>query len=378
MRNEVNVSRLFFANRDAQTRFIVNQGGARAGKTYAIAQMLLERFFSKRNYVLTVSRKSFPALRGSVMRDMFSIMQEWGLYVEDNHKKTVSEYHLPELGNLIEFVSADQPQKIRGRKRDDLWLNEANEFTYEDFFQFNTRTNQQVFIDFNPSDSFHWIYDKLIDRVDTTFIHSTYKDNPFLPKELVKEIEALKHSDPEYWKIYGLGERGNVSGLIYTNWGITEQDFEPDMYGLDFGFNHPTALIGIKENDPYLLMKEIIYERFLTVADIIERIQHLKGKKIVADSARPEMIEELQRAGFWCVPTPKGAGSVKYGIDLMKRYKLRPHVDSSNLIKELKSYKWQEKAGEQRDEPLKLNDDALDAARYAAIELLNHQDFMIY
>lgn len=381
MQLKITATNVYDRNRKATTRFVVNQGSTRSSKTYSLAQMFLLRFFFERtDYVLTVSRKSFPALRGSVMRDMFSIMQEWGLYKEENHRKTVSEYYFPERNNLIEFVSADQPQKIRGRKRNDLWLNEANEFSYEDFFQFNTRTTNQVYIDFNPSDSFHWIYDKLLDRPETSFIHSTYKDNPFLPKELVREIEALKDSDPEYWKIYGLGERGNVSGLIYTNWQTMQEDFEPDMYGLDFGFNHPTALVGIKIQDPFLLVKEIVFERFLTANDLMQLIDSkgLKDKMIVADSARPEMIEEMNRSGYYVKATPKGPGSVKYGIDLVKRYKIKVHQDSHNLQKELKSYKWQEKSGEQRDEPVKLNDDGLDAFRYATTELLNYTELNFY
>jgi phage terminase large subunit len=338
-------------------------------------------FFERTNYTLTISRKSFPALRGSVMRDIFDIMKEWGLYKEDNHKKTVNEYHLPERGNLIEFVSADEPQKMRGRKRTDLWLNEANEFSYEDFFQFNMRTTGQVYIDFNPSDSFHWIYDKLLTKPENecTFIHSTYKDNPFLAKEIVREIEALKDIDPEYWKIYGLGERGNVSGLIFTNWAELHEDFEPTHYGLDFGFNHPTALIGIQVKDPEIYVKEIVYARYLTVGDLAERMKEfgMYGKTIIADSARPEMIEDLNRLGFYVRATPKGAGSVKHGIDLMKRYKMRVHRDSSNIIKELKSYKWIEKAGVQTDEPIKLNNDGIDALRYACTDALTKSDFWV-
>jgi phage terminase large subunit len=328
--NEILTTEIFWRNIEQGNRFVVNQGGTRSGKTYALAQMFLHRFFTRKNYTLTISRKSFPALRGSVMRDIFDIMKEWGLYKEDNHKKTVNEYHLPERGNLIEFVSADEPQKMRGRKRTDLWLNEANEFSYEDFFQFNMRTTGQVYIDFNPSDSFHWIYDKLLTKPETecTFIHSTYKDNPFLAKEIVREIESLKDIDPEMYEVYALGKKIKPRETIFINWEVVK---EAPRYskmlgvGIDWGYsNDECACVWglVNEPDNIIYLKEVFYDKGLSSDDILFKMKEggiQKGFDIICDSSEPRMIDELKKGGFSkSRGVKKEAGSVLYGITEMK------------------------------------------------------------
>lgn len=347
------------------TRIIVNQGGRGSSKTYSIAQLFLTLLVTKQNILLTVARKTLPALKATAMRDFFEIMKSEGIYKEERHNKSDNTYTYGT--NEIEFISVDQPQKVRGRKRHYLWLNEANEFSYEDFRQLNLRTEKQIWLDFNPSDEYHWIYDHILTRPDATLIKSTYKDNPFLDKQIVKEIELLKGLDQNYWRIYGLGERGISEAKVYSHWQYIESlPTSPDetIYGLDFGFNNQTALIRIDLKDQCYFWDELIYESHLTNTDLIDRMRtlNLGNKEIYCDSAEPQRIEELKRAGFNAKPADK---DVNKGIDHIKSHKWYITKRSVNTLKEVKSYSWKTKDDKILDEPIKQNDHAMDAGRYA-------------
>lgn len=349
------------------TRIVVNQGGTRSSKTYSIAQLFLVLLLTKRNTIFTVTRKTLPALRATAMRDFFGIMKEEGIYREELHNKTEFTYRVG--SNEIEFISVDEPQKVRGRKRGYLWMNETNEFSYEDFRQLNLRTEKQIFMDFNPSDEFHWIYDHILTRDDSTLIKSTYKDNPFLDQVIVKEIENLRDLDPNYWRIYGLGERGISEAKIYSHWQYCDDLPEggETIYGLDFGFNHPTALVKIKIVDDRYYWKELLYRSYLTNPEVITLLKDLvpQNEYLYADSENPQDIEEIRRAGFNIKPMKKEAGSVLGGIRHIKSHEWFITKDSVNGLKEVKSYSWKQKDGKNLDEPLKVNDDFLDAGRGA-------------
>jgi phage terminase large subunit len=246
-------------------------------------------------------------------------------------------------------------------------MNEANEFSREDYQQLILRTTGQIYMDYNPSDQFHWIYEDVLTREDCTFIKSTYMDNPFLPAETVREIERLRTQDDNYWRVYGLGERGMSQATIYTHWQYIDRlpkEADEHYYGLDFGFNNPTALVEIAERDQDIFAQELIYESGLTNSDLIKRLDDLKISKqsiIYADSAEPQRIEELKRAGYWVEPADK---DVRKGIDTIKTRSFSITKSSVNLLKEVKSYKWKEKDGQMLDEPVKANDHILDALRY--------------
>jgi phage terminase large subunit len=244
--------------------------------------------------IITITRKQGPALRGSSMRDLFDILNTHDLYSEDNHHKSINEYRF--MGNTIEFVSLDEPQKIRGRKRDLLFINEGNELNWEDFFQLNIRTNERIILDFNPSDEFHWIYDKVIPREDCDFFQTTYLDNPFLEPSLIKEIERLKGTDENYWKIYGLGERGQSRSLIFD---FTTCETIPDTakllgMGLDFGYsNDPTSLVKTYIDGDFMYVEELLYRTEMTNQDIGKQFELLgldRRQEIWADSAEPKSI----------------------------------------------------------------------------------------
>ena len=350
---------------DNDCRFIINQGGSRSSKTYSICQMIIIYCLSNPNKLVSVVRKSFPSLRGSVMRDFFEVMRDLNLYSEQQHQKTTHEYHFPN-GSMVEFFGADDGQKLRGRKRDVLWANESNELDFEEFTQLNMRTTDKLIFDFNPSENFHWLYD-LISRKETILIHSTYKNNPFLGDAQIKEIENLITIDEGYYKIYALGERGTGKTTIYTHWKYYEEktDKSDTYYGLDFGYNHPTSLVEVNVIDNKAYVKQIIYKPGLTSNDLLMLMDFLKvekQKEIICDSARPEIIEDLKRKGYNAKPAIK---DVKDGIDSVKSTELFIHKESLDLIKEIGSYKWKTMGDTILDEPVKIYDDAMDAMRYA-------------
>tara|TARA_R110000803_G_scaffold13153_4_gene37164 strand:+ start:1122 stop:2153 length:1032 start_codon:yes stop_codon:yes gene_type:complete len=335
---------------------------------------------SQTGKVFTIVRKSLPSLKMTAMRDFIEILTNAGLYSEKNHNKSEHIYRLN--GNIIEFVSLDQPQKKRGARRNYLFCNEANELTWEDFFQLLVRTTEKIYLDYNPSDDFHWIYDKLLTRDDVTFIKSTYVDNPFLDHSIVSEIERLKDTDEDYWRIYGLGERGQSKATIFTfQEGGIEEGCTLLAYGMDFGFtNDPTSIVAVYSKDHSLYIKELLYETNLTNRDISEKMKALgidRRAEIFADSAEPKSIEELYRMGWNVKPTKKGADSINAGIDVLKRYKLL--CEGHNLVKEMRNYKWiEDKNGKLLNKPIDAFNHAIDAMRYATFNKLTRPNYGRY
>ena len=368
---------------NSDKRIIVEQGGTRSGKTYNILLWLIF-YYTERNTAktITICRKSFPSLRASVMRDFFDILRAHDLYREDYHNKSSHEYHLN--GNLIEFISLDQPQKIRGRKRNLLYINEANELFYEDWQQLIFRTDGRIILDYNPSESFHWIYDRVIPRDDCDFYQTTYRDNPFLDEKIKQEIERLQYTDEDYWRIYGLGERGMSRATIFQ-FGTSEipQEAKLISYGLDFGYtNDPSALVAVYQHGENLYLDELLYRTGMTNRDLHNHLQSLgldRRDEVFADSAEPKSIEELHRFGWNIKPTAKGQDSINAGIDILKRHKIFATSRSSNLIKELQNYKWTEdKNGNLLNKPIDVMNHALDAARYAVFNKLSKPNYGRY
>lgn len=337
-------------------RIIVNQGGTRSGKTYTLNQLLIALAL-KEKCTISITSVAFPHLRRGAMRDWRQIMENSGLYDANSHIRTEQVYNYPN-GSYIEFFSADNNLKVRGPGRDILFFNEANLTSFDTFTQLMLRTRKAIFIDFNPADEFHWIYDSILTRPDAYFIKSTYKDNPYLPPEQVREIENLKNVDENFWRIYGEGERGHSEGVIYTHW--KPYSAIPDgssVFGLDFGYNNPTALVRVRENDKNLYASEEIYQTHLTNQDLIPMIKQIvkPHETIYCDTAEPARIEELKRAGIKALPANK---DVKAGILFLKSRGLFIDQTSVNLMKEIKSYKYmgQKKNKNEPEEPLKLND----------------------
>lgn len=345
-------------------RFIIEQGGSRSSKTTSILQCLIVWGLTNGGRSIDIIRKTLPTLKASSMKDFFSLMRDLDLYDVRAHNKTNHTYTFPN-GTEINFFAVDDEQKLRGRKRDLLFCNEANELSSDEFLQLNLRTTGKVILDFNPSDDQHWIYD-LILRDDAVLIKSNYLDNPFLSEAQVKEIEHLISVDENYYKIYALGERPVSKTRIYTHFGHCYEVPEGDdfYYGLDFGFNAPTALVKITDFDSTYFVEELLYKQYLTSTDIVSEMEALginKNKAIYADSARPEIIQELRRAGYNMKVAKK---EVKAGIDFLKRSEIKIKSSSLNLLSEIKTYNWKTNGTIILDEPVKLNDHALDAMRY--------------
>lgn len=379
---EITTNKVFKHCDNAQKKILVEQGGTRSGKTYNILLWLIFKYcYDQNGKIITICRKTFPAVRGTVMRDFFDILKKYQIYNEANHNKSGNEYHIND--NLIEFISLDQAQKIRGRKRDLLFVNEANEITFEDWQQLIFRTTEKIVIDYNPSDEFHWIYDKVLTREDVEFHQTTYKDNPFLPQNIIDEIERLKDTDENYWRVYGLGERGQSRSLVFKFSTINEipQQAKLIARGLDFGFsNDPTALVETYVLDQTMYVNELIYRTGMTNQDIgneLKRLQLDRRDEIYCDSAEPKSIEEIHRMGWNVKPTYKG--SINIGIDMIRRYKLVATENSINLIKELRNYKYiEDKNGQLTNKPIDAFNHAIDSLRYSIVNKLSRPNYGSY
>lgn len=366
----------------SKKKIVVEQGGTRSGKTYNILLWIIASYCVKNTgKTITIVRKTFPAVRGTVMRDFFEIIKNYGLYFEEYHSKSTHEYFLN--GNRIEFISLDQPTKIRGRKRDLLFINEANELNFEDWQQLIFRTTEKIVIDYNPSEEFHWIYDKVLERDDVEFYQTTYKDNTFLSNVIVEEIERLKDIDEEYWRVYGLGERGRSRSLVFNF--TTTPSIPPTAKlvgrGLDFGFsNDSSALVETYIEGDNMYARELIYRTGMTNQDLGNEFKRLgldRRDEIWCDSAEPKSIEELNRMGFNTKKTYKG--SINLGIDMIRRYRLYVTDDSINMIKELRNYKYvEDKNGQLTNKPVDAFNHSLDALRYSVVNKLGRPQYGKY
>ena len=357
---------------ESKKRFAVLQGGTRSGKTFAVCQYIAYLIrTTKEPLIISIIRKTLPALKGSVQRDLISILEEMGTYYAGIHNKAENTFRYN--NHLIEFLSVDEPQKIRGRKRNIAFLNEANELTLEDMRQINMRCTDKMILDFNPSDVTHWIYDEVIPRDDCDTWVTTYKDNLFLSEDLVFEIERMKERDPDYWRVYGEGLQAFYSNRqIFNNWNFIDyKDFpesENVYIGLDFGFsNDPLGICEVRKINDKLYVHELCYKLGMTNSDIIKFITEIKhdDKLIYYDSAEPKSGEDLRRGGLLAKAAVKGQGSINAGISLLKEYDVILSKESKNFIKEYQSYYWEQmKDGTIINKPKDKNNHLMDSLRY--------------
>ena len=274
-----------------------------------------------------------------------------------------------ELGtNIIEWFSIDDETKLRGRKRDYLFINEATEVSYDEYIQLMLRTGDLTVLDFNPSLWKSWLYD-LEGQPDVRYTVVTYKDNPFLPETQVEEIEKLKDRDPNLWRVFGLGLRGVPTRMVFTHQQIyMERPRESKLlgYGIDWGFNDPSSLVAVYKHNDDIYCEELLYLRNVTITDFIYKIKSLNlnlSDDFIADSANPQAIEELRRSGINCKPVRKN--SILSGIDLIKRHNFFVHGLSKNLQEELQSYVWKtDKNNNNLDEPIDSYNHLIDGIRY--------------
>ncbi len=356
---------------DNNIRYIVHQGGTRSGKTFGNIVSLFHLATSQPNILISICSENIPHLKRGTIRDFKIIMYDLGIHdqiVENKQDNTFTFLN----GSVIEFFAADNEGKARGAGRDYLFVNEANNVKWDIFYQLYIRTKRQILIDYNPSGEFWW-HSKMrpsIKPKEYLFTRTTYKDNPSLSPQIIKDIENLINVDENLYKIYAQGIQGSMEGLIFPEVGIIN-DFpycSKQCYGLDFGYNDPTALVEIGLQNNKLQGRELIYERGMTNEDLSNRMDALgvlRNSIIVADCADPKSIEELNRLGWIVVPSKKGKDSVVWGIQLIKRYGIDITSDSVNWIKEKRNYKWHKKNSEIIDVPVDNFNHCWDACRYA-------------
>jgi len=358
------------------------QGGSRSGKTYNTLLWIIFSYCHKNTgKVISICRKTLPSLKASVLRDFLEILRNNDLYSEIYHNKTSNEYWLN--GNLIEFFSLDMGSRVRGRKRDLLFINEANEIDYEAWNQLLFRTDGNIIIDYNPHDQFHWIYDKVLERDDATLHISTFMDNPFLSNTLQTEIKRLKDTDPDYWRVYGLGLRGQSRSLVFKFHVCDSIPATAKLIsrGLDFGFaSDPSALCATYIDGDNMYTQELLYEKGLTNQDLAKEFVRLgldRRDELFADSSEPKSIEEIHRMG-WNIKGKKKY-EINYGIDLIRRYKLHVTKDSTNALKELENYKYiEDRNGNPTNKPVDKFNHFCDALRYSVVHKLSYPNYGRY
>lgn len=359
-----------------RSRYEIFYGGAGSGKSVFVAQRMLVRAMKERGHKTLVVRKVAKTNRHSTFALITGIMRQWN--IEQLFKVNKSDMEITCLnGNQIIFTGLDDVEKLKSIANiTDIWVEEASEISHDDFKQLDLRLRGktpyplQITLTFNPISALLWHKAYFFDnpKDNTVILKTTYLDNKFLDDEYKQVINNLQHEDKTYYNIYGLGEWGVLGNLIYSNWEVVSDvpaSFDEIIWGLDFGFNNPSALlkIGIKDGNLYLL--EEMYKTGLTNQDLIKELRKRIAtfESIYADSAEPARIEEIKRAGFRVYPAQK---DVTDGLDFVKRQRLFIHKDCANVIKEIQGYKYKEdKDGNVIDEPVKFADHLMDAMRYA-------------
>ncbi len=370
MEVQINTTVTFENLLESKTRVTQHIGGTRSGKTYAILQYLIVESI-KNPQTVTIVRKTIPSLKRTVMKDFKDILQSIGVWNEDRMNITDRIYGLQD--STIQFISTDDAEKLRGIKSDILFIDEASEIDEESYFQLSIRTTGKIILAYNPTVSpYHW----LRQMQDVERFITTYKDNPYLPADMIKAIEELEIKNPKYWKIYGKGEFAPNDKAIFQFTTCDEYDADFVGFGIDFGFsNDPTALVAVYKSGDRIYLEELLYEKGLVTSDIADRLRKLditKQEEIWADSAEPRLIEELYRMGFNIKPVTKGKDSIKFGINVMNNHKIFITNKSQNLINEMYAYQYAtDKYGYVTDNPEGGLDHLIDAARYCCMMKLS-------
>lgn len=351
-------------------------GGTSASKTISILLWCIQYAQTHDNELISVVSESFPHLKRGVIRDFLNILEGHGYFKESNWNKTDFVYTF-ETGSRIEFFSADQPGKVRGPRRDVLFINEANNISYETYTQLEVRTKKIIWLDWNPTQEY-WFYTEVKDKDNVDFIILTYKDNEALDPNIVQAIES-RQSNKNWWLVYGLGQLGEVEGKIYKDWQIIDDiphEARLERYGLDFGYsNDPTAIVAIYRYNGGFILDEITYQKGLSNKQIADILNNQDKALVIADSAEPKSIDEITSYGVMIQPALKGQGSLSKGIAYVQDQRMSMTKRSLNLIKEYRNYLWQtDKEGKIINVPDVGFDHAMDAVRYGINSLVVDDD----
>ena len=358
-------------------RVKIIQGGTSAGKTFGILPILIDKATKNPNIEISVVAESIPHLRRGALKDFLNIMKWTGRYFEQRFNKSFLRYEFAN-GSYIEFFSADDSSKLRGARRDILYINECNNVDFNSYNELAIRTKQEIYLDFNPANEF-WVHTELKDEGDSDFLILTYRDNEALDERIVKEIEKnkLKAKTSSYWenwwRVYGEGLVGMLEGVVFSNWKVIDKiPAEARLlgYGIDFGYSvDPSSIIEVYNYNGERILNEICYETGLVNTDIAKKLQ--KNVIAYADSSEPKSIEEIRRTGQVIKGVRKGADSINFGIQIMQSQSYLVTSKSSNLIKELRAYCWdKDRTGKQLNKPTDSFNHAVDAVRYHEMESL--------
>jgi len=369
---EINTTITFENLLDSKSRVTQHIGGTRSGKTYAVLQFLIVKAIENKE-TITIVRKTIPSLKRTVIKDFKDILQGLNIWQDENFNITDRIYNL--YDSTIQFLSTDDADKLRGIKSTILFIDEASEIDEESYFQLSIRTSGKIILAYNPTVSpYHWL--RTMPEVERYV--TTYKNNIYLPKEMVDAIENLQHTNEKYWKIYGKGEFAPNDKAIFQFDLCDSIDADFVGFGIDFGFSSdPTALCAVYKNSDTIFLEELIYEKGLVTNDIVAKLNSLdiqKSEEIWGDSAEPRLIEELYRSGFNIKPVVKGKDSIKFGIGVMQNYKIKILKTSQNLINEMYAYQYStDKHGYTTDTPEGGLDHLIDAARYCCMMKLSQK-----
>jgi len=358
-------------------RVKIIQGGTSAGKTYGIIPILITKASTYANQEISIVAESIPHLRRGALKDFLRIMKSTNRFFEQRFNKSLLRYEFAN-GSVIEFFSADDSSKLRGARRDILYINECNNVNFESYNELSIRTKKEVYLDFNPANEF-WVHTELKGETDSDFLILTYKDNEALDERIVKEIEKNRDKAvtsaywANWWRVYGLGEIGMLEGVIFSNWKIINTiptEAKLVGIGLDFGYtNDPTAIIEVYNYNGQRIVNELKYQTGMLNSDIAKELP--KNVVVYADSSEPKSIDEIRRHGITIKGVTKGKDSINYGIDVMQQQEYLVTSQSTNLIKELRAYCWdQDKTGKQLNKPQGKQDHGIDALRYHEMETL--------
>jgi len=345
-------------------------GGTSASKTISILLWLIDYAQSNSNQTISVVSETFPHLKRGAIRDFLNIMEGHNYFKQSCWNKTDCIYTF-ETNTKLEFFSADQPGKVRGPRRQILFINEANNISYETYTQLEIRTEKIVWLDWNPVQEFWW-YEEIYGKQDCDFITLTYKDNEALGQEVVKALEVRK-GNRNWWRVYGEGLLGEAEGRIYKDWQIIDDlpEFPHEAklwrYGLDWGYsNDPTAGVAVYQYNGGYILDEVLYQTRLSNSEIIDMFKNMERKLIVADSNEPKSIADLKMAGLLVIPSEKGKDSVLNGISFVQDQRISVTKRSLNLLKEYRNYLWEtDKDGKIINVPSEIFNHCMDAIRYA-------------
>ena len=372
MNLEINTTITFENLLDSKSRITQHIGGTRSGKTYAVLQFLIVKAIENKE-TITIVRKTIPSLKRTVIKDFKDILQGLNIWQDENYNITDRIYNL--YDSTIQFLSTDDADKLRGIKSTILFVDEASEIDEESYFQLSIRTSGKIILAYNPTVSpYHWL--RTMPEVER-FV-TTYRDNIYLPKEMVDAIENLQHTNEKYWKIYGKGEFAPNDKAIFEFELCDDIAGDFICFGFDAGYsNDACSLVAIYKNSDTIYLEELIYETGMITNDIINRFKKLeidKNQTIWCDSSEPRLIEELYRSGFNTKPVVKGKDSINFGISVMKNYKIKILKQSQNLINEMYAYQYEtDKHGYVTDRPEGGLDHAIDAARYGCMMSLSQK-----